>query len=172
MLRVFFLCSQMRFPTSLTPMLSSRLCAGVFARRETCRNVLSLHTSDYSFTIRSPCLPRNVSIGSGACRAQIRGKKTKASIKLDELPQGVIPLESLPYEEDAPAYPTVVQQARSNMRKFENCVLLTRVGGFYELYFEHADEYGPLLSLKIAKKRTIPGPVSMVVASPTLLIKR
>ncbi|SLM40043.1 dna mismatch repair protein [Lasallia pustulata] len=47
------------------------------------------------------------------------------------------------------------------MRKFENCVLLTRVGGFYELYFEHAEEYGPLLNLKIAQKKTTAGPVPM-----------
>jgi DNA mismatch repair ATPase MutS len=48
------------------------------------------------------------------------------------------------------------------MRRFENCVLLTRVGGFYELYFEHAEEFGPLLNLKVAQKRTNAGPVSMV----------
>jgi hypothetical protein len=89
-----------------------------------------------------------------ACRSQNRGKKTKSSVKLDDLPQGVLPLEPLPLEGDVPAYPTVVLQARSNMRKFENCVLLTRVGGFYELYFEHAEEFGPLLNLKVAQKRT------------------
>ena len=32
-----------------------------------------------------------------------------------------------------PVYPTVVQQARDNMRKFDKCVLLTRVGSFYEV---------------------------------------
>lgn len=100
--------------------------------------------------------------GAYACRAQKRGKKTKSSVKLDNLPQGVISLDPLPYEEDAPSYPTVVQQARSNMRKFDNCVLLTRVGGFYELYFEHADEFGPLMNLKVAQKKTNAGPVSMV----------
>lgn len=61
-----------------------------------------------------------------------------------------------------PAYPPVVFQARRNMQKFENCVLLTRVGGFYELYFEHAEEYGPLLNLKVAQKKTAAGPVPMV----------
>jgi DNA mismatch repair ATPase MutS len=40
------------------------------------------------------------------------------------------------------------------MRKFENCVLLTRVGGFYELYFEQAEEFGPLLNIKVAQKPT------------------
>ncbi|GKT42185.1 protein MutS 1 [Colletotrichum spaethianum] len=48
------------------------------------------------------------------------------------------------------------------MQKFDNCVLLTRVGGFYELYFEHAEECGPLLNLKVAQKKTNAGPVSML----------
>ncbi|OAA67912.1 DNA mismatch repair protein [Niveomyces insectorum RCEF 264] len=61
----------------------------------------------------------------------------------------------------SPAYPTVVLQARRNMQKFADCVLLTRVGGFYELYFEHAQEFGPLLNLKVAAKRTNAGPVPM-----------
>ncbi|CAZ81378.1 unnamed protein product [Tuber melanosporum] len=47
------------------------------------------------------------------------------------------------------------------MRKFPHCVLLTRVGGFYEMYFEAAEEYGPLLGLKVAQKRTSAGSVSM-----------
>ena len=94
-----------------------------------------------------------------------RGKKTRSTVKLSDLPQGVFALpETQPAEEEdaAPAYPTVIQQARHNMRKFENCVLLTRVGGFYELYFEHAEEYGPLLHLKVAEKKTSVGPVPMV----------
>ncbi len=87
-------------------------------------------------------------------------------MRLDELPQGLVPSpEPLPphqEEDNVPAYPTVVLQARRNMQKFDNCVLLTRVGGFYELYFEHADEFGPLLNLKVAQKKTSAGPVPMV----------
>lgn len=84
-------------------------------------------------------------------------------MQLSDLPQGSLQAESPPVEEDkiAAVYPTVVQQARRNMDKFENCVLLTRVGGFYELYFEHADEYAPLLNLKLASKKTSAGPVAM-----------
>lgn len=95
-----------------------------------------------------------------------RGAKKKASGTLKELPQGTIPLEPLALEEKIPTLPTVLLQARSNMNRFENCVLLTRVGGFYELYFEHADEFGPLLNLKVAPRstgpRTNPVIVSMV----------
>ncbi|OAA43218.1 MutS2 protein [Metarhizium rileyi] len=108
----------------------------------------------------------SVTPSNGATRLlQWRGAKTKTTIKLSDLPQGPIKsnigIEPAEREEDEPTYPTVVLQARRNMRRFENCVLLTRVGGFYELYFEHADEYAPLLNLKLASKRTTAGPVPM-----------
>ena len=68
---------------------------------------------------------------------QGRGAKTRATVNFKDLPQGILTGGSLPaVEEDGgPAYPTVVQQARNNMRKFENCIVLTRVGGFYEVWF-------------------------------------
>lgn len=101
---------------------------------------------------------------------QIRGKRTRTTVDLDDLPQGrVQAAEPSPPEEELPAYPTVVLQARRNMSKFDNCVLLTRVGGFYELYFEQAEEYGPLLNLKVAQKKTNAGPVPMVILSSVFL---
>lgn len=123
-------------------------------------------------------------------RIQARGKKSKATVQLKDLPQGVLKPDNsfADWKDEGPAYPTVVQQARNNMRTFSNCVLLTRVGGFYEvcmldatmstncfmvltnvlkLYFEHAEKYGPLLNLKVAQKKTTVGPVSMVC--PTFL---
>jgi hypothetical protein len=78
------------------------------------------------------------------------------------LHQGLISLEPLEFEDESPSYPTVVMQARKNMQNFENCVVITRVGGFYELYFDHADEFGPPLGLKVSQKKTNAGPVSMV----------
>ena len=36
-----------------------------------------------------------------------------------------------------PSYPTVVLEARNNINKFENCVVLTRVGSFYEVSDPH-----------------------------------
>lgn len=108
-----------------------------------------------------PGRPR--SPGSRLQQIQVRGKKTRMVVRLDELPQGlVMPSQPLPPEEEGPAYPTVVLQARRNMQKFDNCVLLTRVGGFYELYLDQAEEYGPLLNLKVAQKKTNAGPVPMV----------
>jgi hypothetical protein len=63
-----------------------------------------------------------------------RGAKTKSTTKLKDLPQGALKLES--YDDgsdDVPRYPTVVQGHRNNVEKFKNCVVLTRVGGFYEV---------------------------------------
>ncbi|CAL3964110.1 unnamed protein product [Diplocarpon coronariae] len=107
-------------------------------------------------------------------RAPSRGKKTTASVKLDDLPQGVIPLDPLELEQDAPSsYSTVVQQARTNIRKFENCVLLTRVGGFYELYFEHAEQFAPLLNIKLAKRPSRSGaPVVPMAGFPFFQLDR
>ncbi|KAL4738998.1 muts domain V-domain-containing protein [Aspergillus similis] len=93
---------------------------------------------------------------------QRRSAKTRSMVKLKDLPQGAVKLE--PYQdvvEDTPRYPTVVQGHRDNMQKFKNCVVLTRVGGFYELYFEQAEELAPLLNLKLAAKKTSAGPVPM-----------
>ncbi|GFF41299.1 mutS protein homolog 1 [Aspergillus lentulus] len=95
-----------------------------------------------------------------------RGARTRTTVKVKDLPQGTLKLE--PYDDgatdatdDAPRYPTVVQGHRNNMQKFRNCVILTRVGGFYELYFEQAEELAPLLNLKLAVKKTSAGPVPM-----------
>ena len=103
---------------------------------------------------------------SSITRPRNRGKKTKSIITLDDPPQGLIALDPLPLEDEVPSYPTVVLQARNHMRKHENCVLLTRVGGFYELYFEHADEFGPLLNLKVAQKRVNGGRTVSMVRAP------
>lgn len=64
-----------------------------------------------------------------------RGAKSKITVKLEDLPQGALePMPDTAEEEDqGPTYPTVVRQARNNMRKFNNCVVLTRVGSFYEV---------------------------------------
>ncbi len=83
--------------------------------------------------------------------------------KVKDLQQGAIQADALPDLplDDEPQYPTVLQGVKSNMAKFDNCVLLTRVGNFYEMYFEQAAEFGPLLNLKIGYKQTKMGPVAM-----------
>jgi hypothetical protein len=65
-----------------------------------------------------------------------RPAKRKIVKTLKELQQGVVldeALDDVQVVEDEPQYPPVVLQARNNMLKFSNCVLLTRVGNFYEV---------------------------------------
>jgi len=67
---------------------------------------------------------------------QIRGAKSRSTINLSDIPQGAIDMDFLEPLEDIdedPDYPPVIQQVRNNMIKFSHCVLLTRVGGFYEV---------------------------------------
>jgi hypothetical protein len=67
---------------------------------------------------------------------QIRGAKRKTVIDLDNLPQGAIDdgFEKLPPQDDeASDYPPLLQQVHNNMLKFSHCVVVTRVGGFYEV---------------------------------------
>lgn len=85
-----------------------------------------------NYANQRPCLPRCISF-----RLERRGAKTSSKIKLKDLPQGALALEPVQLVPDEPKYPTVVQQARKNMRTFENCVLLTRVGSFYEVWRQY-----------------------------------
>jgi hypothetical protein len=67
----------------------------------------------------------------------VRGVKSVTSTTIIRRPaQGALPkkeLETPVTEDEEPTYPTVIQQALNNMRKFSHCVLLTRVGSFYEV---------------------------------------
>ena len=66
--------------------------------------------------------------------SQHRGAKRKATLIIDDMPQGPIETSALPPQDDVePEYPPLLQQVRNNMLKFSHCVILTRVGGFYEV---------------------------------------
>lgn len=66
-----------------------------------------------------------------------------------------------PSEKALLQYSTVLQGALDNIQKYPDCVVLTRVGGFYELYFNHAEELHRELGLKRSFKDTKLGPVAM-----------
>ncbi|KAI7199743.1 muts domain V [Hortaea werneckii] len=125
---------------------------------------------------RSTCSPRRLFIsGQPVLRpalspsdrldqqSRTRGAKTKTVVKASSLPQGALP--PLPQTEDDPVpkkqYPTVLQQHLNNVRKFKDCIVLTRVGDFYEMYFDQVDEYAHLVNLKKAKRATALGDVAM-----------
>ena len=80
------------------------------------------HTSDslLKFASSKPCAQQSA-----------RPRRPRAK----HLAQGSIPSSTIRLDDNnaQPTYPTVVQQARNNINKFENCVVLTRVGSFYEV---------------------------------------
>lgn len=88
---------------------------------------------------RRPFLRAHVGASASADLESRRGAKSKSSMKLKDLPQGALKASKLePYhdgaaEDDGPRFPAVMQGHRNNMQKFRNCVVLTRIGGFYEV---------------------------------------
>jgi hypothetical protein len=67
-------------------------------------------------------------------QSQRRGAKRKSTLSVNDLPQGALERTALPPQDDTePEYPPLLQQVRNNMLKFSHCVLVTRVGGFYEV---------------------------------------
>ncbi|EMC95114.1 hypothetical protein BAUCODRAFT_72421 [Baudoinia panamericana UAMH 10762] len=107
-----------------------------------------------------PCLTRGGLPAFG--KFWTRGVKTRTVVKASSLPQGVLP--ALPPDEDddtTASYPTMLQQHLNNIRKHPDCVVLTRVGDFYEMYFDQVAQFAPLVNLKQAKKMTALGPVPM-----------
>ena len=130
----------------------------------TCRNILSPQAP---FRLPSP-FPKQTQ-WLGACSVALsaqqwtRGVKTKTVTKAKDLPQGVLPALPPDLSDSVPArtYPPVLQQHLNNMRKFKDCVILTRVGDFYEMYFEQVDQYAHRINLKKAKRATSLGDVPM-----------
>ncbi|KAK3114933.1 MutS protein 1 [Teratosphaeriaceae sp. CCFEE 6253] len=84
-------------------------------------------------------------------------------MKASSLAQGMLP--PLPPDDSdkvpTKTYPTVLQQHLNNVRKFKDCVVLTRVGDFYEMYFDQVEQYARLVNLKKAKRATVLGDVAM-----------
>lgn len=112
--------------------------------------------------------------------SQCRSVKTKTSKKVAEIPelqQGAILAEALPEIEPQnelqyPTYPTVLQGVRENMAKFKQCVVITRVGNFYELYFDQAEEYGPSMNLKVAYRTSTRHPPVPMAGFPFYQLDR
>ena len=112
------------------------------------------------------CFTTAVNLHNGHADPKPKRVGKRTTVKLGDLAQGLVrPKDAADEPEEvvvpATGYPTVIQQARDNMAKLPNCVVLTRVGGFYELYFHQAEKWASQLNLKLAKKKTSRGPVSM-----------
>lgn len=87
----------------------------------------SLSAQPYKPLRRSPSPPP-------AFLVQRRNAGTKLRKSIEELPQGLqAPLEPF-IEKEAAKYSPVIDEVLQNQRRFPKCVLLTRVGQFYEVF--------------------------------------
>lgn len=82
---------------------------------------------------------------------------TSSHVRLDDLPEAVPKAQTqkvAPLSADASdGWPPLAQCVRENMRAFPGCMLLTRVGGFYESYFDQAPMLANKISIKLAARR-------------------
>ena len=68
-----------------------------------------------------------------AIRATRRNTGTKVRKSVEQLPQGLqTPLEPF-VEKETSKYSPVIDEVLQNQRRFPKCILLTRVGQFYEV---------------------------------------
>lgn len=114
------------------------------------RSYNTITARSFSSLTRPRAKPRATSIEEAIWNPELqrRGAKRKASLNLDEVPQGAIGTDALPPQDDVePAYPPLLQQVRNTMLKFDHCVVVTRVGGFYEVCIDNRDESNPLIML-------------------------
>jgi len=107
---------------------------GAFFNAQDVRLIANLAFAHPRPSLLAPQLPTcqiSYRLASRPCRTL----KTKTMRKVKDLEQGIIQAEPLPAldMDEHLQYPPVVQGARDNMIKFNNCVLLTRVGNFYEV---------------------------------------
>ena len=103
-----------------------------FLRQGLCRHCQHRPLSTLSGQIE----PRLVSLPSSPSpfdRFPRRHAATKLRKSIEELPQGLqAPLEPF-IEKEASKYSPVIDEVLQNQRRFPKCVLLTRVGQFYEV---------------------------------------
>jgi hypothetical protein len=96
-------------------------------------------------SLTRPCAkPRAQPFGVASWTPDIqrRGAKRKASVNLEDVPQGAIAADPLsPQNDTEPEYPPLLQQVHNAMLKFNHCVVVTRVGGFYEVCMETLSPY-------------------------------
>ncbi|KAJ4001318.1 muts domain V-domain-containing protein [Lentinula boryana] len=78
-------------------------------------------------------------------------EKSKRAVKAKKVNEGS---DGLPKS-------VLAQEIRDNLSNFPHCLLLTRVGNFYESYFEQAVEISRILNIKLASRRWGGGRVPM-----------
>nr|WJN24907.1 meiotic recombination protein [Moesziomyces parantarcticus] len=80
----------------------------------------------------------------------VRKRATKRRAKPSATPTPAADGEDV---EEVVRWPPLAQSVRDDMARFPNTILLTRVGGFYESYFDQAPSIASMLGIKLANRR-------------------
>ena len=102
---------------------------------------------------RSSCHPNSLPGFHSALPFQTsrRNASTKLRKSIDELPQGLqAPLEPF-IEKEASKYSPTIDEVLQNQRRFPKCVLLTRLGQFYEVQSTFALTEHSCISIRLRK---------------------
>ncbi|CCF58666.1 hypothetical protein KAFR_0F00690 [Kazachstania africana CBS 2517] len=79
-------------------------------------------------------------------------KVQSLKIETDVLPIGTIEKDASELQDKTLALPPSLRQVRKLMDTYQDNVVLTQMGSFYELYFEHATKYAPKLNISLTSK--------------------
>ncbi|CAJ0764745.1 9168_t:CDS:10, partial [Entrophospora sp. SA101] len=84
----------------------------------------------------------------------ISRSKTVSKIKVASLPTKKLISPYIEKERAGPELDTTIgRSVRLAQKEYPNCIILTRVGQFWELYFEQAEQIAPILDIKLAKRK-------------------
>ena len=81
-----------------------------------------------------------------------KGKSTKKKPTLDEKDDDFDAPRAKELGPKGQSWPPLAKDVLINMAKFPSCILLTRVGGFYESYFDQAPILASLVNIKLATR--------------------
>ncbi|WFD29241.1 hypothetical protein MSPP1_000248 [Malassezia sp. CBS 17886] len=102
---------------------------------------------------RARCTGAALRAYAGGARGAARAGPTRDVLRVDELPEAASapPVDREP--DESKKWPPLAQCVLENMRAFPHCMLLTRVGGFYESYFDQAPVLAESIGIKLASRK-------------------
>ncbi|KAF5355702.1 hypothetical protein D9756_003944 [Leucocoprinus leucothites] len=90
-----------------------------------------------------------------APQADVAKEDPDTPIKRTRRSKKAAQVDAAEYDEQDTTKPRTIlaQEIQDNLRKFPHCLLLTRVGQFYESYFDQAEEIAHLLNIKLTSRK-------------------
>lgn len=133
--------------------LSVKVCLRRVRRRSNILGVSGRHfPSTGGFRMVSTAAETAGSEDSGPIRVKFSMKDLNLPVKKPE--DSVAKAEDLRRNELLEKLPPSLKLVRKTMDSYKDCVVLTQIGSFYELYFEHAVEYSKMLNITLSRRKT------------------